>query len=212
MSDCYGVQIRRWDNDYPSWDDYDIYDPAAHGASRPLRFATQCEAEEWITWHCDKQYESDRQRWEAAEERIRPHRELYERRRLALQEAGLWRQPGESTSPLVVPATYPSDREPIRRNDNYRVVADADMDFPLHQGVDPVLGVGPDPCPVCEVSGGVLVWRDGMFSCHGCWTRTKDSVPFKHADGCPKVCWLPGCSAHSGGETNSLAVSTEAAL
>lgn len=209
MSGCFGIQIRHWDYDDPSWDDYDIYDPAAYDASRPLRFATQCEAEAWITWHCDKQYESDRQRWEAAEERIRPHRELYERRRLALQEAGLWRQPGESTSPLVAPITYPSEREPIRQNDNYRVVADADMDFPLHQGVDPVLDAGSDPCPVCEVSGGALTWIQGFFSCHGCWTKHPDSTAFRHADGCPKECWLPGCVQHPQRSRDVTAVSKE---
>ena len=207
MNDCYGIQSRRWDNDHPSWDDEVVFDTANFYATIPLRFATQAEAEAWITWHCDRQYEADLQAWDEAEERLRPRRELYERRRQALVEAGLWLQPGERPSPLVAPAEYAHVYEPVRHNDNYRVVSDADMDLSLHEEVDPILGEEPlDPCLVCEVAGGALVWRDGMFSCHGCWTRTKDSVPFQHAEGCPKACWLPGCSAHGSDTANDVDV------
>ena len=204
MSGCFGIQCWRYDYDHPSWDDQGVYDETNYGAALPLRFGSRAEAEAWIAWHCDRRFESEMQQWEAAEECLRPRRELYERRRQALTEAGLWVQPGEQTSPLREPATYPSVQEPTRRNDLYRVVPDVDMDVPLHDGVDPILGVGPDPCPVCEVAGGALVWREGMFACHGCWTRTKDSVPFQHAVGCPKACWLPGCSAHGCDRANAV--------
>ena len=104
-------------------------------------------------------------------------------------------------SPLIAPGGSPHGREPIRRHDSYRVVPDADMEVPLHGEVAPILGEEPlAPCPVCELSGGALTWSEGFFSCHGCWTRAPDSVPFRHADGCPKACLLPDCAEHASAE------------
>lgn len=205
LGTCFGIQSRRWDNDRPLWEDEVVNDAASVDAAAPLRFATRGEAEAWIAWQCDKQYASDKEYWEAAEERLRLRRELYGRRRQVLTAAGLWRQPGESVSPLVAPAAVPHVREPVRRHNRYRVVPDADMGVPLHEEVNPIVGEEPlDPCPVCEVSGSAITWRDGHFSCHGCWTRATDSLPFQHADGCPRACWLPDCTEHAR-ETGSQA-------
>lgn len=135
----YGIQTyAHWD-DYPCWIDYEDYETSP---SRPLRFTSRKKAETWLQDMLDQDYQKRLTYWQSQETKRQENQarqekqnELYQARKQALINAGLWVQEGEGMSPLVHHstfrhATYPEPERDIDKK-YWRIVRDEDMDTPL---------------------------------------------------------------------------------
>lgn len=133
----WGIQYYSRASDYPAWCDHEDYN-ADTRLWIPLRFPTENAAQDWLTGLLDGDLARRQARYHAALAAYLPRKARYDKRRQALQDAGLWTEDGEPTSPLVGPASVwgAPRHEPVPDTENWRVVPDRDMDSPTVQDSD----------------------------------------------------------------------------
>lgn len=112
----YRIEYRCPDYDYPTWEDY-----AEWVEGGVPTFATQAEAQAWLDARLDADLARRQALADAHEQKVAPRRELFRRRKALLEEAGLWKQEGESFVPIMGVAGWQGDLN--RHDEDYRIVA-----------------------------------------------------------------------------------------